>query len=204
MPASLEITTTTRVKAAGLLGIDVADTKYDTLLGQLVAEVSAQFESYIGHSFLLAERQETLDVRYLTNRVFTEHFPIASISDVQMRYGIQFAWGGTGARSVVATEYDFEADSGMISFAGSLFVGPRSLRITYTAGFAADTATFLTGYPEIASAADRQIAHYFQRRNQPEAGSVSISGSSAMRQTAADLLPSVVRTLDPWRRRVLI
>ncbi len=204
MPATIEITTASRVKAAGLLGLDAADTKYDALIGQLISEVSAQFEAYISHDFKEEERQDVLDVLFSTDRVFVEHFPLKSISDVQMRYGIQYAWGGTGARSVDPTEIDFEADTGMLTFAGTLFPGKRALRVTYTAGFAVDTATFITAHPDIASAADRQVAHYFQRRNQPEAGSIAIQGSTAMRQTAADLLPSVTRTLDPWRRRVLL
>jgi hypothetical protein len=74
------------------------------------------------------------------------------------------------------------------------------MKITYTGGMAADTAGFISAFPDIAGAVDHQVAYLWHRRN--ELGIASVSGDAGSVSVGADSwLPWVKVILEQYRRR---
>ena len=61
-------------------------------------------------------------------------------------------------------DYTHDPDTGELFIDGeSLSAGNRTLKVVYDGGMAADTAAFITAYPDLAGATDMTVAHTFQQ-----------------------------------------
>jgi len=197
MAASILVTTADRVYSA--LGHDPDDESDVPELDGLIAEVSTAFEAYMGRPFLEAARVEVRDTEAHQYQYWLRAFPILSIASIVIRQGVwtSFADGTT----LNSTDYDFEAATGRVVLGvKSTWDGALTMQVTYTAGFALTTAAFVTAYPDIASAADRQIAHEWFRRKALDMSSVSVGGGGSLStMKPVGLVPAVTKTLDAYR-----
>ncbi len=81
-------------------------------------------------------------------------------------------------------------------------VHPTYAQIIYTGGFAADTDTFITAYPDLAAACDWQVRYLWQRRDSM-GGQQSTKDASTQFTKDYTWLPNVARLLHYYRRRNL-
>ena len=209
MVATLKATTIDRVKEQGLGSIDINDEQYDAILQGLIDETSIQFEVFLGHRLLKAARTEVHDVERFRHSFFLREYPLASVATVKFRTSIATDWSTVAA--LPATSYTFDSATGRLYVDRDVIDAKDGLQVVYTGGFSTTTTLLTQEYPEIASAADRQVAYAFKRRNNPAASSTSVGASSVgypvafgePGQGALSLLKSVRDTLGAYKRRVL-
>jgi hypothetical protein len=202
MVATLKATTIDRVKAAGLGSFDINSDDYDDFLMGLIEETSVQFETYLGHKLLKSARTEVQDVEKFQRTFFLREYPITSVSTVKVRSAISTDWASVSA--LTATTYSVDTVTGRLYLdTSTAYEGHDAIQVVYTAGFSTTTALLITEYPEIASAAERQVAYLFRRRNELEASTHSVGGGTSSQVGAAKMLPGVMETLRPYRRMVL-
>lgn len=202
MSATLQATTIERLKTAAYTSIDENDTSQDEWLTGAIAEVSAAIEQYIGGGL----KQETgivevHDVLQFQREWWLKRYPVSGITSVEVRSSAVIDWAD--ATLLQTTTYDFTT-RGRLLVLSTLSEARLGLRVTYDAGYAVDTETLLSSHREIASAAERQVAYMFRRKNDPGRASVTIAGQDQVFQDAVRLLPSVKETLKPLRRMLVV
>jgi hypothetical protein len=160
---SLDMTTLTRVKAILAEGVD---SRGDTLLAQLITEVSAVAESFMRRQALSASTTEYFDVGPIMTRFQVRGYPITSVTtihnDPDRAYG--------SSTLVSSDDYAAYSDIGQIAFDYAMSVGNRALKIVYIGGMATSTANFITAFPDITRAIEAQVVHEFRRRKDPQDG----------------------------------
>ena len=150
-------------------------------LAQLLTGVSAACEGVMDrHAESGVSRTEYFDV-YPGQRVFSlRAYPVASVTSVHFDPEQSF---GSETALTVATDYANPAldVNGFLILKTTLdamtdYPLPRALKVIYTGGMAASAAAFVTAFPDIAGAVDRQVIYEWKRRN--DAGVVSVSDAS--------------------------
>lgn len=199
---TLQVTTIERVKRAGITDIDLNDTTYDQPLTGLIAEVSRQFEQYIGRPLLSETVTEVQDADRFQESLWLDRPPVTSITSIKMRSALSTAFADVTA--LATTSFDFNATTGRIVLGLDLLAGVRSVEIIYVGGFAATTTALVSSYPDIVNAAERQVAEMWRRRMSPDRASESINGVTSTTQMAVRLLPSVKETLFGYKRMRLV
>lgn len=192
----MDLTTTTRVRAL-LEGGGIQQASLATLLAQAVTDVSAYVARYLDRAVQVGAQVEVLDVLPLAQRWRLYAYPVATWTDVRHDTGRVF-----GADTVLpATTYVRDDANGWLTMDRYYLAdGPGVLRIAYTGGMAADTTAFVAAYPAIAAAVDQQVAALVQRRHSLTSQSVNAGSMSSGFDGQYDLLPSVRRVLDEYRR----
>jgi len=194
--ASLQLTTIARVKTV-LSKNDSAD---DQFLTSLVAEVSTKIEQFVGRAMLQAERTEVYDGEPRMNRLTLFNAPVSAISSIKTRASITTDWSNVTAIDTDNDELQ-EADgrSGVLLLNFQPYVGLSTIQAVYTAGFGADTSDLLANYPDIAAAAERQVAYEFDRRRQVDGATIQIQGAQEGSIPETQLLRAVKETLWAYR-----
>lgn len=199
VPPPIDVTTLTRVKTILQLG---SETKYDTFLADAIKAISKRFEQYMARGITQGSRTEYFDV-FEGRRVFgLVGYPVASVSSVRNDDLHAFP-----ASTELSTDvYTPSTVNQSTSQDGLLFVdrtelvpGPRSLKVVYVGGMAPDASTFISYFPDLAEAADLQVAFIHKRRNTLPLAGVSVEGSSVTADPW-ELLPEVKDRLDRYRR----
>lgn len=197
----MDLTTVARVKT--MLSISVST--QDTLLAQIVSDVSASIAAYLGYQPEYAEqdeRTETYDVEPGDGVIFLRTWPV----DLEEAFVVKNSSTRDFDAAAVIDEdaYHVDARTGRVSFdAWSLIPGPGVLQVLCTGGLGVDANDVIANYTDIARAADLQAAFVFKRRDNLEASSFSQDGASVSFSSDFDLIPSVRRILDRFRRMVV-
>ncbi len=196
----MDVTTKARVQAILASG-GQQTAPLDALIPVLIADVSARFERYVGRKFEQTSRTERFDADPTISRFFLDAYPVASVARVE--YDPDRDFGSTGEVLTENDDFVTDAECGIVFLEG--FVQSRPYRqaweVEYTGGLAANVAALVTAYPELAHAADLQVA-YLARRRQSLGGSATAAGAgSATYVGAYELLPEVKAILDLFRRR---
>jgi hypothetical protein len=195
----LSLTTAARVKAFLEVG-GKSWTAADTLLTQLIPEVSAAFERHCGREFFLEERTRDFDVRPGQMVVQLPAWPITALTEV--RNALDPDDFAEASSLVDSDDYVANTRLGIVEFYGPTLVsGPQVLRVKWTGGLAATDANLVAGYPDLALACEMQVAYLLQRRATLGANVQSGGGASmSFGEPGVDLLPDVLRKLAPYVR----
>lgn len=161
MAASLSVTTADRVKALKGVTGDVLD----AAIAQLILSVSQEFELYLGRHMAVAERTETIELRQFRRRARLKGFPITDVASIKWNYRTT-EWDDVD-ELIEGEDYELNAQQGTVLLLFEQAHKPGFLRVTYTGGMAADSGTFVTGFPDIAGAADAEIIERIARRDHP-------------------------------------
>lgn len=207
----MDLTTLARVKTR----IGESTSSQDALLSQLITAVSVQMERAMCRHAQQTARTETVR-RSAAQRIFVlPGIPVVTVSS-DGRTTIPFtlkvsdtnSFSGVSS-SVSNSDYVLHHDTGIVrlistyepirSQAGRA-MAPLYAQVTYTGGLAADTATLISSYPDLAQACDDQVSYLHQRKN-ALGGSVTVGDSSAQHEGAYKWLPSVREILDWYQRR---
>lgn len=206
----MDLTTLERVKTA----TGISSTDEDSRLSALISSTSATFEQRLGRYLEKTARTEVFSLPRNRHVLRLPGYPI----DIEDEDGLPLAtfdiqaatrpvWDDvasltrnvdyivntkTGVVSVLAK---FEHERTLISNR-NLF--PVYYRVQWKGGFAEDTDSFVTAYPDIASACEQQIAYFWSRRD-------SLGGNSKDRVSETmftkdyGLLPHVVEVLNDYK-----
>ena len=198
--AVLELTTATRVKAyAEGFGGKSWGTTADALLAQVIPDVSRRVEQYLCRHMKSEARTEYVTLQSGQRLVSLKGFPVAASPAAVLKNDSLRTFGSDTV--VTATNYFLDLVLGVVEFDGWVPVpGPGVLQVVYTGGMAADTASFVAAYPDIAGAADRQVLYVVQRRLNPGGTLQQAGGASATYEGPLKLLPDVEQALAPYRR----
>lgn len=204
MPRVIGYTTVERVKRhlgdpAGTTPVGGPDGSWDTYLGQLITDYSAAFEQYLGRWSLSSTHTEYLDVEP-GQRAFTLHaYPNVSVTSVYNDTDRAWTSGLVDSSDYVVSDRDGHLIFDRWSF---LMPGYQVLRVIYTGGISTGAAGFVTAVPDLAHAADIQIAYHVQRRKTLGASGQGMPNQSMSWQGPLDFLPTVRAALDRRRRVV--
>jgi uncharacterized phiE125 gp8 family phage protein len=196
----MDATTVARVKAL----LDITSSTHDTVLGTMIAAASRRIESYIDRPLELTARTETYPMLPRQSVLFLRAYPVSAVTSIKVSAGWDFA----AATAISSSDYYVDSESGMVNFnhfpilPGLLEGGAaqNAVQVVYTAGLAADVATLIADYPDIAYAADAQVVAMWRRRDSPQGSTYSVGGSSMTYEVPLKMVPDVVEALTPYRR----
>ena len=197
----MDLTTAARVATLVVPG-ETATSAFNTVIGQVITAVSAAAERYLGRYAQTTSRTEYLTVQPGKRVYRLRAFPVTTLTSVYL--DAEQAFGNDTALTSEDYYNPTYANDGLFTLKFYPTVeetpAPNSMKITYTGGMAADTAGFISAFPDIAGAVDHQVAYLWHRRN--ELGIASVSGDAGSVSVGADSwLPWVKVILEQYRRR---
>lgn len=166
------------------------------LVEMLIEGFTDRVEKITNRKFKRASSiSEVFSPRFSKWHYRVKRYPIDSVTSiVEDRLG---AFTGTSAVTMNADQYDFDSDTGMIKLRFRQFYdGVNSVQVNYAGGLAEDAG----GVPaDLRLAATRQVAFWFQRRNQIGVSQVSVSRQGSTRVSdPREFLPDVERVIDDY------
>lgn len=189
----MDLTTATRIKLR--LGIDEDDTSQDSILGQMIARVSAEAEVLMNRHAESTSRTVQIDAHKIMRHVSLSGYPVTSITSVHNDVDRNF-----GSDTILAAaDYYSDDDAGLLWFEVTLSPARGALQIIYTGGMATTTANFITAYPDVAEAIDQRVVQLWQRRNEVGLSSVGGGQGNISAQTI-DWIPDAKAVIMSHRR----
>lgn len=171
--------------------LGITGTADDTLLEELIDEMTVKIESYCDRRFFddaaVTEIHDGDFDETLRDKLFTRRWPINSVTSVAYASGSLSAptWNLLSA----ATDYIIDSDSGTLHL--SLVGGRRTMRIIYRGGY--------TVIPhDLRHACIKEVSKAYLRRNSEGAKTESVGGASV--GWNEDMDPTTIDILDRYRR----
>lgn len=207
MSTGLDFTTLTRVRR--MAGFDDDDVSKDAWLSSLISSVSAEME---GELRRFAKQQAHTEILPLwsVNRVLSlSGSPVLDTPAPVLKAANDRDFVTSPTTLVRGQDFILENDTGIVRMLVELrgitnsagrVVGPTYIQAVYTGGYATTTANFIASYPDLATAADLQVAYLFKRKDSP-GGNVVVGPNSTNYDRGYDWLPSVRRSIDLRKRR---
>lgn len=181
------LTSVDRVKSR--LGIETANTGFDTLLQSLCNGVTDYLESICDRHF--AEKTYTDEVYSLQkgqNTVYLKSFPVSSVTSLKYRTGLKSTPNWT---AYLADEWELveDGETGMIVFVNAYgaIKGVNNIQVSYVAGYkidwanygnAGDTTPTHTLPADITDLAERMVCRMYNRRDNEGKQSSSFNGAN--------------------------
>jgi hypothetical protein len=196
----VNLTTRDRVKRRA----DIQGDKQDLLIDELVAEVSADVETFLGRHIVATARTEVYRLHAHQHTFSVKGAPITD--QPTLKYHMRdLQWADVGDQDT--TQFHTDRTRGQVYLRFNTPYSPGYAQIVYTGGMIAEDAdpdaqlsAFIAAYPQLAGAVDQQVVEILRRRRNPT-GSLSVRGSSVVNQGELGLLRDVRRRLDQFRRR---
>lgn len=168
----------------------------DVLLTSMIAAVTLDIEAFLGYPISKEVRTEEYTPDLNGHYVFLRVLPVDGITEVRVDTSWVF-----GSNSIVPADfYRLDREVGAVFFTSELPEGFRTVRVTYLAGIATSTTDLINVAPDIAMAADLQVAEEWRRKNDP--GSTGRQGPRGGHSWSGELrmLQIVKDRLTPRRR----
>lgn len=194
----MDMTTVTRVKdwLPGYNG------SRDTLLQRIVTGVSDMVTARLERHSEAVARTEYFDHEG-DGRIFLRGTPISTSPAPQVWFD-NYATFGVSVAVVDSSLYTVDYEKGILVWSRtSPYLGPRSIKVTYTGGMAANTAAFITAYPQLAFAVEAQCRLMFQRADQMGATALSEAGGSVSFLGSVKFLDDLEEQIAMHRRVLL-
>lgn len=190
------LTTVERVKRRGSIKTD----DDDQLLEELIAEVSADAEDYIGRHIQSTLRTESYRITQHEHVIALRGYPVASVASVKV-HSRNDDWANVAVLDTTLWVLDDEA--GTIYIRTSTEWSPTFVQVIYTGGFvtasgnevATITNNFVASYPHVAGALDQEVVERLRRRKRAAAGQIVNKGAMVQMQTDIGLLRHTRRLL---------
>jgi len=184
----MDLTTLAQVKAL----LQVTETDWDALLEELIGAISQRAGTYCNRDF---ESKVRVEYHYGGGQyLYLKGLPVISITSV---YGSDtWEWGTDNL--IPAADYQL-LEAGMLAYRyGNWPYGPKTLKVTYTGGYAADAIP-----ADLEMAVRSQVAYDFNRRKDIGLESVSFPDGSIQKVNSGEFLPSVLAVLKRYRIKPL-
>lgn len=197
----MNLTTYTRVGVLVVPG-ETPPASFQSVVGQIIAGVSAAVEQFLGRLIESKSRTEYLHVDEGCKMFRVSAWPVTSVTSIHFDPNQVF-----GSDTLLTSDDYFNlttGDSGVLVMKQPIYspvpFAPASLKIVYTGGMASTTDLFASAYPDIAHAVDLQCAYLYHTRN--AVGTTSSSGDSGSYSLQpSDWLPEVKTILERHRAR---
>ena len=200
---ALDFTTLARVRRAA--GFSDDDLTQDAWLASLISSVSFEMDGELRRFSKQEEQTEILPL-WSPNRVLSlKGSPVLDTPAPVVKAANDRDFTTSPTTLVRGQDFILENDTGILRFLLTLdgwtnsigrVVGPTYIQAVYTGGFAATTAAFMSAYPDLAAAADVQVAYQFKRaKNNSMGGNLVVGPNSTNYNGAYDWLPSVRRSI---------
>lgn len=195
----VNLTTQARVKEH-LGGMASAPAATLAIIDQLIVAASASFERYLRRRVLEAAFTEVIYAREGKRVYALNAYPVVSVTS--LKFATQNVF--TASTAIATTGYSVDLEGGFVRFQpySAPFFGAGYLEVIGVGGMGTDTADFIVNFPDIAQAADEQIAYAYMRRTNP-GGNITFTGGATQHTSEHDYLKGVMRTLEKHRRRGL-
>lgn len=192
------------------LHLKKGDTNDDTLLGNMVKQVSAQIETYLGRkietfTFLDPPGTEDGTIGRFHDTFFPKGGPVTSVNELIIHSSRNF---DDGQALVENDEFNIVHDGLGIQILWHQAYEPAYWRLKYNGGLAPDLATtsdgteLRTAFPDIELATILQVIHLWKRRDKP-IGDVSTNrGGSVTFAGPYQLIEPTMELLQPYKREV--
>lgn len=171
--------------------------KLEGIINALTPEVERYCERWFAY--------KANEVQYFSPRdqlltLWALRWPIESVASLQSSYDSDF--GASHVSTIAPADYAVHSDLGVVRlrylWTGG---GERTLRLTYTGGLARETAALPS---DLRRAVAEQAAYRFQRRLSLGVSGVNQGQGGGVTFMERDLLSSVKRMLDQFRRPVMV
>lgn len=186
------LVTLEKVKAA--LELATAETKFDTVLTDMIADVSEEAMSYMELRF-----DEITDyTEYFDGGGAILHLKYANVSSLELWADTDNFFESTDL--IPTTEYEIYSKRGLLKLKDKarFAAGLNSVKVKYDGGYkVADLPA------DLRRAILRQITYAFRRRNDPGLSSVTFPDGSVSKYDMGQWLPEVEATLDRYRRIIV-
>jgi hypothetical protein len=171
--------------------------KLEGIINALTPEVERYCERWFAYK---ANEVEYFSPRGQLLSLWALRFPIVSVASLVASYDSDF--GAAHATTIAPVDYAVHEEFGVVRlrylWSGG---GERTLRLTYTGGLARETAALPD---DLRRAVAEQAAYRFQRRQSLGVSGVNQGEGGGVTFMERDLLSSVKRRLDQFRRPVVI
>jgi hypothetical protein len=180
----------------------ITDATSDTLIGNLVSEVSIYIANFCGgRNFLSQSYTEVYDTKAGRHKIFLRQIPVTAITSVKYR-------GGTPSNP---TWLDYHVDGyltylkpGYIHFFSSLPGVAQGMQIVYTAGYIIDFNNYddimQHNLPkDITMAANEMVANYMNTRKAAGISSESTEGQSIQYNMERAMTQNVKTILNSYK-----
>ena len=176
-----------------------SDTSDDAELTTWMEGLSARLERFLNRDLKSQEYTEQFDSDGYRSAIWVRGIPIASTPAVQLWDDPDRTFAAVS--KVASTDYAVYADEGRLQLdAGSFAGGNRSIRATYTGGYA-ETSNVLGIPDDLKQAFLIQLRYEWENRNKIGlTGQSTGPGASVTLMEKFDLQPVVRRSLTPFRR----
>ena len=183
--------------------LNFSSTNQDTLIGELIEQVSEDIQSYCDRTFTAGT--DVLEYPlgggpYLS----LKRFPITSVSHVRYNSDYDFTDSADDIDSDDYTTHGDFGDQGMIYYEGRPWHKARgALQVKYTGGYS-DTAGVLNVPDDLKKACIMQVSYLMDRRKSMGVRNVSGQEGSLNFESSYDFLPVVARIVSRYRRLVIV
>ena len=175
-----------RVKRRGSITTD----QDDQLIEELIAEISADAEDFVGRHIISTARTESYRIPAHDHNVSLYGYPVTTLTSVKV-HSRDDVWADVTALD--ASLYVLDADAGTIFIRTTTEHAPTWVQVVYVGGLVTAsgddpsgvTKNFIASYPHIAGSLDQEVVVRLKRRKLPNAGQVVHKG--AMIQMPRDL-----------------
>tara|TARA_A100001515_G_scaffold116526_1_gene98302 strand:- start:76 stop:714 length:639 start_codon:yes stop_codon:yes gene_type:complete len=198
--------------------LNFSSTNQDTLLGELVEQVSEDIQNYCDRLFTAATDELEYPVgggKYLS----LKRFPITTITHIRYNVDSDFS---DSADDISSDDYKYSAslkDEGLVFLKRSKLKAqlnnmtystgyvwpddPDSLQVKYTGGYG-NTAGVLNVPDDLKKACVIQVAYLFDRRKSLGTSNVSGQEGSLNYENVYNFLPNVLGMIDKYKRYALV
>lgn len=186
-----DFSTVARVKAfAG-----ITTTTHDAWLTQVIPQLSAAFARHLG-------RWGEDGTDYTTVASHVERFDPDGVRRAFRMRGVPIVSVGSvvhGDVTYTADDYILLADLGVVEFlVPPVYDAQNRLVVTYTGGMAADPASFITKFPDLALALEMQVSALLKARDSLGAPSISVAGAAVSFSEPGSWIPAVQSILERY------
>tara|TARA_Y100001973_G_C5147858_1_gene306407 strand:- start:290 stop:928 length:639 start_codon:yes stop_codon:yes gene_type:complete len=198
--------------------LNFSSTNQDTLIGELIEQVSEDIQNYCDRLFTAATDELEYPVgggQYLS----LKRFPITTITHI--RYNIDSDFSDS-ADDISSDDYKYAAslkDQGLVFYKRSKLKvqlsnityasgyvwpdDPDSLQVKYTGGYG-NTAGVLNVPDDLKKACVIQVSYLFDRRKSLGTSNVSGQEGSLNYENVYNFLPNVLGMIDKYKRYALV
>ena len=204
---ALDFTTLARARRSA--GFQDDDLTGDAWLASMITSVSFEMEGELRRFSKQEAQTEILPLWPGTRILALKGSPVLDTPAPVVKVANDRDFVTSPTTLVRGQDFILENDTGLLRFVLELAgwtnsigrtVGPTYIQAVYTGGLASTTPLFMSTYPDLAAAADLQIAYMWKRQKSP-GGNLVVGPNSTNYTGAYDWLPSVRRTIELRKRR---
>lgn len=194
------LTTLDRVKRRGAYP---DSEKHDMLLGEVIAEVSDDAETFMARHVRQTSRTEVYRMKLHNHVLALKGAPVVTVTSVKYSRSRDIS----NSTALDTASYNVNLEEGTIEFRNDMPFSPGYVEVVYEGGMvvaATDDdvpAAFIAAFPAVAGALDQEVVERVRRMKNPSGSVMTKSGGMVQQQRDVMLLSDVRRRLNYHKRR---